>query len=623
MEALSKKFLRRKLAGHPFLWLLLQDAWFRLGFIAFFSLLLFLGLFLPRIWRTSPPGFRPVIKVSGLDLAQAWSLKRSALKAAAAGRFEEAHYAWMAALANNRADPELVRGSLRCAVQSDDQRRYRRFAVAQVFWLLQLTGTNRNDLELAAKVLGQHQRSDLVISLLEPRQQDLTPALEAAYLKALFQADRIPAFTNRWARVQANLPSDEELLLYRLACDAGGAPTAAAHDAVKTLLAAVEKPALRILACRLLLTASARRLDAEQAGELLGRLNDWQEDTLPDHLGYWRLLSRVGRKEEALRLAESRARRPASAEEALELAQLFRAWTLPDRALEVFRQFGRDFRDSAELWIAYSRALLEGRRWDELRRVAFEIRVQSEAGQEGLAAYSYYLEGRAELGLRRRFHATSAFQKMSEWEFHFPLLGLSVANDLIGLDFAASARDVLTKLEKSLAANAEYWSALFQAGERLKQTDLMLAAARRAHELRPADPSMANNYAAALLIQREAPEEAIRLTLRAIWRSPHFPTARINHAAALLLNERAEEALAFLNDIDLLKLTETQRTIYHLDRFEACLKLQRYAEAWANCELIDPRHLYPPQARWLEQARAQLPARDRNELTLLSRTDGG
>ena len=43
-----------------------------------------------------------------MDLVQAWSLKRSALKAAAA-EDDDAAYAWQAAIANDAADPDLFR----------------------------------------------------------------------------------------------------------------------------------------------------------------------------------------------------------------------------------------------------------------------------------------------------------------------------------------------------------------------------------------------------------------------------------------------------------------------------------------------------------------------------------
>ena len=622
MEALSKKYLRRKLAGHPFLCLLVQDTWFRLGCMGFILLLISLGLFLPRIWTTSPPGFRPVIKVSGLDLAQAWSLKRSALKAMAADRFDDAYFAWMAALANNRADASLVRGALDCAASSENKSRYRKAVAPQVFWLLQLSQTNRNDLERAAELLLQYGHFEKVAALLEPRENELTPPLEAAYLKALFRTGRAGAFIRRWRRVQPILTTDEELSLYHSAWTAGWSATEAG-GAMRALQKAVENLAQQTLACRLLLAASLRRMDAEQCGEMLARLHAERADTLPEHIEYWRLLARLGRKADATHLAESRPCPPASAEEIIALAQLHREWGQWDRSLGVLRHFAADFKDSEGVWIVYGRALVETRNWDELRRVALQIRVQAEGGQEGLTAYSFYLEGRAELGLQRRFHASTAFQRMAEWEFHPPHLGLDAAEDLILLDYPDLANVVLQKLEKSLGVNAEYWSARFQVAEKLKQADLMQAAARRAHELRPHDAALANNYAAALLIGRAGAGEAIRLTWRVLSEASNSPSTRINHAAALLLNRRAEEALELLDTLDLTNLTPNQLAAYHLNRFEACLKLQRTEQAWAWSDLIDPRHLYPPQARWLEEARKSLPPRETGELALLSRNRGG
>src|SRR5437764_521365 len=112
-EPTKKEKLGQKLENFPLLRQLVFEFWFRLVFLAFLLGAVFLALFLPKMWTVSPPGFKPVIKVSGLDLVQAWSLKRSALKAAAAGKNEDAAYAWQAAIANDAADPDLYRGSLR------------------------------------------------------------------------------------------------------------------------------------------------------------------------------------------------------------------------------------------------------------------------------------------------------------------------------------------------------------------------------------------------------------------------------------------------------------------------------------------------------------------------------
>jgi len=103
-----KQKLLAKLIYSPFLRLVLFNFWFRLAFVCFAGLLIFLALFLPRIWRVTPPGFLPVITISGLDMAQAWSLKRSALRATSARNFELAADAWNTAIANNPAAREMA-----------------------------------------------------------------------------------------------------------------------------------------------------------------------------------------------------------------------------------------------------------------------------------------------------------------------------------------------------------------------------------------------------------------------------------------------------------------------------------------------------------------------------------
>jgi len=100
---LSKRRLAQKLRDYPLIRLLLFKRWFRLAFIGFVFLVLFLALFLPKMWVVTPRGFDPKIKISGLDLVQAWSLQRTAWRATTAGQYELADHAWQAAVANNPA----------------------------------------------------------------------------------------------------------------------------------------------------------------------------------------------------------------------------------------------------------------------------------------------------------------------------------------------------------------------------------------------------------------------------------------------------------------------------------------------------------------------------------------
>src|SRR5262249_30239192 len=283
----------------PLLRQLLYERWFRVAFAGLVLFFIFLSLFLPKIWRTSRHGFIPVIKVSGLDLVQAWSLKRTALKAAAAGDFEEANFAWQAALANNRTDPDLVRGALRNILADPNRRRRTGPAIQESLWLLRLTQTNLVDLELAAQVLDQFNYYDSVLTLLQPRVQELTPLLAAVYLKSLFSLGRMQAFEAGWKRFHDQVQNDPELPLYRAAFLAGWGPPGTITEGRQTLEAATQDPALRVLAYRLKLALSGREMNAAEYGKTLKQLEDWREDTLIQHAGLWRLLHDTGRSEEA------------------------------------------------------------------------------------------------------------------------------------------------------------------------------------------------------------------------------------------------------------------------------------------------------------------------------------
>ncbi|MBI4662015.1 MAG: hypothetical protein HY735_24600 [Verrucomicrobia bacterium] len=191
MRSRRKKQLINKLANYPLLKLVVFDRSFRIALAAGLGLLLAGLALLPKIWVTSPPGFIPVVKVSIFDRIQAWALRRTAQKAMAAGQFDEAGMAWVAAIANNPGNPNLVRGALRGFLGAEHRRRNSDLALQQIFWLLRLTGTNALDLALATEIFEQTQAYGLVSKLLESSRGPLDPNLEARYLKALFHEGKL------------------------------------------------------------------------------------------------------------------------------------------------------------------------------------------------------------------------------------------------------------------------------------------------------------------------------------------------------------------------------------------------------------------------------------------------
>ena len=595
-----------KLLKYPLVRQLWFERWFRLAFFAFIGMLVFLALFLPKIWRTSSPGFLPVIKVSGLDLVQAWSLRRTATKATAQGNFEEAHYAWMAAAANNYADPRAFRGALRATLLDPRGKERSNQAIQYSFWLLKLTGTNLVDLELAAQVLDRYKMHDQIVILVDPHRNEANDALTAVYLKALFRQRRMDLFNARWNELAAKVANNPELGLYRSAYLAGWGAPGTITDARRQLEEATQNPATKALACQLQLIISSHELNTEQYHRALTTLEETKEDSLSDHAGYWRLLGATGQKAEAIRLAEAYPNPPSSPLEVVELAVIHSEFGSRDQAIQILERYASEFGQSVVYWITYGNELTEAKRWDDLRKVA--LRVRSEPGiADQLSGYSYFLEGRAELALGRDSLADAAFSKAAERQFPLPGLGQKVATQLLQFGRAEPARKILVSLEKPLEGEPSYWILVFALADQMRDLDLLVKAANRAYDLRPNDPVAVNNYAAALIISRSKPQEVIKLTMQLFSQNPNSLHAVVNHSAALLLNDRPKEAEALLGRVRTNALTRPQLALYQLDLFETYMGLRKFDQARAISERIEADRLYPAQRQWLESMRQRLP----------------
>lgn len=605
----SKNQLAQKLHNYPMLRLLLFEKWFRVAIGAFLFLLIFLALFLPKIWRASEPDFMPVIKVSGLDLVQAWSLRRTAEKASAAGNYDEAHYAWQAALANNRADVGLVRGALHTLLKDPKREARAAQAAQEAFWLIRLTQTNITDLELAGRVLSEFELNEALRYVLAPQRSQLTPPLAAAYLKALFKDGQIAEFGARWNELGTRIQDDPEISLYRAAYLAGWGPPGTITEARQTLEAALQDPARRVLANRLKLAVSARELKTDEYGQALKVLQDWRADEAADHTVYWILLDMSGRGDEARRLAKEYSEPPSTARDVVGLAEAYSRLGMRNEALAILEQNAQRFERSVLFWVTYADHLAEAKRWDDLRKIAMHMR-SIDGIRDQLGGYSYFLEGRAELIVGRGPTADAAFEKAADSEFPFTSIGFRVANQLVEYGRAAAAKKVLAQLEDDLQHDASYWYLTFNVADRLKDADLLTRAASKGYELSPASPVAANNYAAAMIISRENPHEVIKLTLELYAQNPNSLHAVVNHSAALLQNGRAAEAETLLGRVRTNGLNRVQLALYNLDVFEALLQLQRYEQAWAVSDHIDASLLYPTQQKWLESAREKLPPRE-------------
>lgn len=611
-ESSRRTQLADRFANYPLLSMFILSPTFPLTLGALLICALLIGLAIPKLWRTSPPGVEPKVKVSLIDLVQASMLGHQARKLEAAGRLEEAQHAWQSAIANNEADIGLLTAALTSFTRiSEPPRRMIESAIGQAFWLMRLTNTNSHSLDVVGPVLIKCHAPEITLELLHGRQPPLTPAQETACLKALFLMGKTREFRERREKFGQNLLPDPEFDLFDAADVVVSGQFDKAAEARKKLAQARDDPSLRDMACRLQMTVAAQTQAVALYEEALEHLQESLADTLRDHIGYWRLLEAAGRLADARRLAESYPNPPSNPSDVVQFSSVLVSLGAADHAQRFFARYAptyanTDNPDVAAIWVAYADLLLQSRKWDDLRTLAAQLRSLYPVRTE-LTGYSYFLEGRAFLAAGYAEEARASFQRAADQPFRIPAAGMQTARDLLKLGHADLAEKILRPLEESLAKNVDYWQLLFEIAYSLKQDEaLLLRAATKTRELQPNKAIYNVNYAAALLINRQNPAEASKITLTFMQSNPDSLVARVNHCFALAMNRRFDEAASLLSSINPAVLTGLEATVYRLCWLEIHVGQQQKDIVREDLKHIDPKHLFPNQVKWIETVRREL-----------------
>ncbi len=582
------------------------ERYFRAAAILLLLFLVFLGLFLPKIYRSTPEGVSPAIKMSGLDVVQAWALARTARAQQAAGNFSEALLSWRAAIVNNPGRPEYSEGLVRMVVEYPAAKReFLAPGASFAMWNLQLTQTNDTSLELAAKLFAKYSLDDYAVGLLSTRSTNLTPTLAGIFLKSLFHLNRMDQFGDVWPGYSNVLSSDREMQVVRAAWQSGWGPPGQISQGRAALEAARNDPATRELAYRLSLPIAVSLSDTYAYDRNLAELVDRHFDRVSDHVVYWRLLLSAGQGAKAAELARGFSRPPETPRDLREMALTLVQLGSKEEAAKLLEQHLPAFAFRPELWEQLADIRIELQQWPELRDLAVQMR-QNQLLRENIAGYAWFLEGLAALRTDRRDSALAAFTRCAETPTTNPLLSFSVARQLTTLGFPILATRLLTAVEEAYGNQAMYWFAVVGAAYEARQFDTMREAAARGYQLNTNEPVFISNYAAMLLMERTNAPLAAQLTLRALARRPDDIGMQINHAQALILNSRLDEAQEILDglkidDVDAYLLTE-RNSAY----FDLYAQRKDKAKALAAYRGIETRFLFLPQLRWLDRAYQEL-----------------
>ncbi len=601
-----KRRMVERLGGSSFL-VFFFDHWFGVFALAFLILLVSLGLFLPPIWRQTPEDFDPVLKVSGLDLWQARSLRKTALKEAAAGRSSEAIHAWRSAIANNSADLSLLRDGLGyIASLKSPPKEHLGFAVNYAIWMLRLGGTNTADAELTLRLMSRYGMEDYVVRLGENLEDRLGPDTAKLLVRSYFGMGDIKSFERLWTKRESQFTNDVDLVLYHQAWMANWGPPVTLLAGREALRAAQLDPRQRSVALRLQLQVSFAMRDEAGFGEALRRMEEDHDAQVADHARHWLLMAALGRKEGARELARNFPATPQSPSEAQILGSTLTSLGLVDASIAFLEQQLRPFGFDRDLWILQANNLLSQKQWAELRGLAFAIR--NELGLQGsLDAYSQYLEAVAEVNLDRPEAARSAADRLVRSTLPSPELTRYIALQMRGIGFADVSLALLRTVEPTYKTDPIYWFDRTAAAFLSNNSEELLPSAEKAYALNPADSSIVNNYAAALVLARRRPEEAVQLTLRVLQARPGDVDCELNHVLALLQSGRLDDAASVLRGVNTLSVGLSEMAVYHLAWFEYHFGKKDWHNARVTYARIDPRRLLSAQAAWLEEKFKAIP----------------
>lgn len=558
-------------------------------------------LVVPKVWLSTPADFTPQIRISVIDMLQARSLAKSARSLETAGRPVEACQAWRSAIANNPGDLTLTESLIRNVLrQPDAEPSHLMGAAAQAIWLLRLSETNTASLQLAAQIFFKAGLEDEVWELLSPTNAVSNPDLARIFAITAFERGEIDSFHRTWIQHESVFKSDPELNLYRSAWAAVWGPAAEGTTGLDRINKACDIPALRILALRLKGMVAAKRLDSTSLDLSLKSLEEAHGDRLEDHVRSWLLHDYLGQRKEAILSARAYAALPRSNREAKLILQAWSQLGLDDLIADFSKTQLRRFQHLPHIWVPIASSLITTKRWDDLRSLASAIR-SSPALSMALGGYVDFLDGLVELSVGHKARAEELFTNVPTKRPSSALLTFEIASSLIDLGYHSIGQDLLSPLESELGNRPAYWLKLIVCAHANRQSDLLLKASRKAHSLFPKNLPLANDYAAALLIRRQDPAEAVHLTMEVVQVLPS-PAVKINHSIALIRNNRLSEASDLLRSVQVDTLSHEERSFWHLAQFESEVASGNTAAARRMLGQIDRKLLFPEQKSWLDRA---------------------
>ena len=562
-----------------------------------------------KLWRSTPDHIEPVIRISVLDWIQSRSHHSQAEKIIEGKARGDLIHTLKMAINADRGNPSLNRQYLQALIKHARKRGHIEEAIRSIQWTLELTRTNALDLQLACDVFEHYHLDALRLETIQNFQGARTPAIEKAYLEALFSNHRLDDVKNCLAAAGSAGTTDPELRLYHAAMldvsDAGSP----ARDSRALLDQAAEVERTAELASRLQLYLAESEKNLPLFESAFARLIHRFDDTPRDHIRYWSLLKDTGHLAKAQDAAKAYVFRPFTTEEVIQIANAFTKLELKSLAYQYLVNYADEFDLSESNRIAQASILIENEDWNKLHRLALSIRSQEDASSGGLS-YSYFLQGRALIGENREEEAEKAFARIPEFSMAESEFAFFVGSNLLALGYPQHASKILSQERDRYRNSIIYWELMKNVARALDQANQMILATENLCRLDPENRSYLKDTITLIIVQRHRTDEALALTTEALERYPNDPAIRLNHGYALLLNDRLPDAISLLSSIEEADLEIEDRHRFFLAWMEFHFRSKDYNEAWRTGRQVAPKKLFPQERKQFQSMWEQLQSED-------------
>ena len=583
------------------------------GGIGLAGLCFCVGMF--KVFRISPENVLPVVRISGLDHAQAWMARRQAKRHEREGRPALALLAWKSCIANHPYHEQNLTQAVLAHVRLDRPTRQHTQDVARYGRLMaEKNNTESSDHVLSPLTLvwmgGVTEAADLVISMGTPSSSSTLTVLSSI----LLLSDR--SLPESWKIALRDVhdegkPAAETLLKYSdaLQCgDWGEVPEVRSLSVTAMDGGPIVNELLEMLEINLHFWLLSHRSSADEMRQkmeehrLTGRQRTWHR------LLYWRTQIESGNGHRVWSDIKGGGNLEwLNAAQVIEWGKLYQEFDKSGSFIAKLKPLLGAYASSPELTFYHGSLLIQDKRWVELRALATRMRARtSNSKWKGL---SFFFEAQSWQGQRSPQAAKECYQKWVASTIYFPDLELEAARTARHEGMSDYALRRYRALEPCRKQDVSFWKEAFEFGRELQLERYQLDVSQKLHALEPQSKEHAFNYASLLLAIRRNPSLAIALTDSLILRFPHDQSSAVAHIHALLQNDRLKEAARGLSLIDPDQLPVSMRDSFQLAQFERLCLEGKVDDARFFAGLIQRENLFVHQHIWLEEQLYQLERR--------------